>query len=117
MKNKLVVETNGEIINRICDFEQKSNYFILKYTEQPNQKVQIKFYKDHCVVIKSGIIVIEVNHKVGVTEVISYKVNMNGNLFDGESIVHTKVYENQKKSFYLEYKVDDQIIKQKWELS
>ena len=42
---------------------------------------------------------------------------MNGNLFDGESIVHTKVYENQKKSFYLEYKVDDQIIKQKWELS
>ena len=81
MKNKLILDTNGEVVSRICEFDKKTNYYNLKYTEQPNQKVEIKFYKDHCLVIKEGIINIKVNHQVGVTEVIPYEINMNGNLF------------------------------------
>ena len=117
MKNKLILDTNGEVVSRICEFDKKTNYYNLKYTEQPNQKVEIKFYKDHCLVIKEGIINIKVNHQVGVTEVIPYEINMNGNLFSGESMIETKQYDNSDKVFYLEYQVDDQIIKQRWEIS
>jgi len=117
MKNKLSVTINGVKSNRVCSFEKENEYHLLKYTEQPNQKVEIKFFKDYCQVKKIGTINMSINHVVGNSEEIKYEINLNGNKFDGVSSVKTIKFKNEELAFILEYIVNDESFVQKWEVS
>ncbi len=114
MKNKVEIETNGALDKRIAEINEVDGVVTLSYLEKPGISILIKFGKNYVQIQKKGAICISVNHKIGETIEIEYRINNGGYECFGTSKIKTINYLRNEGNYLLEYVVNNEKIVQRW---
>ena len=116
MRNKITFQIDGEIVSRICSITQNHDHRLITFTESPGVNIEMKIYLEKLIIKKSGLVNIEIIHVVGKQNKSNYKINMNGNVFEGDSIIKTTKYVSTDDLVHLEFFRDGELVIQKWEI-
>ncbi len=112
MKSKLTIINDNEIIKRIATIDLN----VISYTESPGIKVNIVVDKDSVYIKKSGLINMDIVHKLNYIDKINYQINLNGNEFFGNVEIVTKSLNISEKIIELEFLREGDLVYQKWEI-
>ncbi|MGL5021179.1 MAG: hypothetical protein ACRC5R_04080 [Mycoplasmatales bacterium] len=116
MRNKITFQIEGETFSRICSITKNVDHRLITFIETPGVNMEMKIYLEKLIIKKCGLINIDINHIVGKKNKTNYKININGNIFEGCSIIKTKKYITTDDCVYLEFFRDGDLVIQKWEI-
>ncbi len=112
MKNKITITTDSETVSRIATISDNT----ISYTETPGIKVVMHVKDDELEIFKTGLIEMNILHKVDYSFEIDYQINLNGNEFFGKVEIKTKSLSITDKLIELKFEREGEMVYQKWEM-
>lgn len=114
MKVKLIHSTNEETKKVIANLERKEDYIEIKYREQPGVNVILQQHQNHIYLEKMGNVNLHVEHRLHKKINVDFRIKMGDQVFSGTNKIRTTYLELSKGKIVLEYRRDNEVIKQKW---
>ncbi len=114
MKRKLIINMDGEIIQKVANFTEEDGNLIITYKETPTSMTKITIADDYLHISRNGQVKISYKHELGVKSKCKYIVQMGEQSFAGQSTIKTTKIEQHDGKIVLEYTRDKEKVFQSW---